>query len=50
MLEHFPEMAWWEKECPGRTALVIDDVALNALSKRGADKSQHALARCLHAD
>ena len=43
-LPHFEQMDWWANESPGRTALVIDDVALNALSKRGADKSQQALA------
>jgi hypothetical protein len=42
VLDHFPTMDWWEKNSPGRTALIIDDASWQ-LSKKGTP-SQHSLA------
>eukprot|EP01043_Picozoa_sp_COSAG02_P015559 COSAG02_NODE_665_length_18739_cov_9.192918_11_plen_355_part_00 len=34
VLDHFPTIEWWEKNSPGRTALIIDDASWQ-LSKKG---------------
>lgn len=41
-LDRWPEMDWWEKNSPGRTALVEDDASWS-LSTKGSP-SQHDLA------
>ena len=44
-LDHFPAMDWWEKNSPGRTALIIDDASWALSKKQGAGGlSQHSLA------
>ena len=42
-LDHFPAMDWWEKNSPGRTALIIDDASW-ALSKKHSGRPLTALA------
>ena len=43
-LDEFKAMDWWNTNSPGRTCLCIDDVALNALTSRGGQAGQRALA------
>ena len=42
ILDHWPAIEWWEKNSPGRTALICDDLSWE-LSRKGTP-SQYALA------